>query len=121
MPFVNDAEALLGRLPADSVDAIILEFLLERGVGRRNAQSWRRIDERVRQRGFRISKQQFQHGLLAASRAGSLFIGSTNRGYFLIENRDDAVAMQGWYLERIAVEQKHLNQLNRLIAECFGQ
>ena len=120
MAFVDDARPHLAALPADSVDAIILEFLLERGIGRRNAQSWRKIDERLRQRGFRVRKQHFQHGLLAASREGTLFIGSTNRGYFLVQDRQDAAAMQRWYRERIAVEQSHLDQLNMLVAESFA-
>ncbi|MPY86731.1 MAG: hypothetical protein GEU99_02280 [Luteitalea sp.] len=120
MPFLDDAAMYFAGLPPDSVDAVILEFLLQHGIGRQNAQPWPSIKEHLRQRGYPIRKQAFQHGLLRASREGSLFIGATNQGYFLIQNREDAGAMENWYRQRIAVEQAHLDRLSELIAEAFG-
>lgn len=119
MPFLDAAAAQLNALHPDSAEARILTFLMEHGVGRINAQSWPAISAHLKELGISIRKQRFQHGLLRSSREGSLFIASTNQGYFLIQDRHDAEAMQAWYRQRIEVEQRHLDRLNDLIEEHF--
>lgn len=123
MPFLDTARVHVQRLPAGSVERRILEFLLENGVGRHNAQTWPTIDHHLRRHGHTVRQQTFQQGLLKQSREASVFIGSNDhgvgQGYFLIQDREDAEVMRRWYLRRIQVEQGHLDHLDRLIHEHF--
>lgn len=120
MPFVNDARAEVRRLPADSPRRIVLQYLLDHGIGVQNAKSWARIAEHLEEHDIDITREQFQQTILADTRAGTIFIGSTdhgpNRGYFLIQDRGDAGTIREFYRRRIAAEQQNLGNLERLIA-----
>lgn len=98
---------------------MILEFLIKNATGRHNAQPWSALEAHLTHHGVTIRQQTFQQGLLKRSREGQLFIGSNDhgvgRGYFLIQDKEDAEVMRQWYLRRIQVEQGHLNQLVALI------
>jgi hypothetical protein len=121
MPFLSAVQSHVQTLPPGSTDRLILEFLLENAVGRRNAQPWSALDTCLKRHGVSIRQQTFQQGLLKKSREGQLFIGSNDhgvgRGYFLIQDREDAEVIRQWYLRRIQVEQGHLDQLEALIQQ----
>lgn len=123
MPFLEAAKTHVQTLAAGSVERCILEYLLANAVGRHSAVTWPTIEDHLRQRGRSVRQQSFQQGLLKQSREGSVYIGSNDhgpgRGYFLIQDREDAEIMRQWYLRRIQVEQKHLDQLEKLIREEF--
>jgi hypothetical protein len=123
MPFLDAAKTHVQTLSVGSVERRILEFLLANSVGRQNAVTWPTIEKYLRNHGHSIRQQSFQQGLLKQSREGSVFIGSNDhgegRGYFLIQDREDAEVMRSWYLRRIQVEQGHLNQLEKLMHEHF--
>lgn len=121
MPFLSAAQGHVQKLQPGSTDRLILEFLLQNAVGRQNAQPWSALDTHLRQHGVSIRQQSFQQGLLKKSREGQLFIGSNDhgvgKGYFLIQDREDAEIIRQWYLRRIQVEQGHLTQLEILIQQ----
>ena len=123
MPFLEAAKTHVQTLPASSVERCILEFLLANAVGRHCAVTWPTIEAHLKRRGHSVRQQTFQQGLLKQSREGSVYIGSNDhgegRGYFLIQDREDAEVIRRWYLRRIQVEQGHLDQLERLIHEEF--
>jgi hypothetical protein len=123
MPFLDEAKLHVQKLPVGSVERCILAFLLANAVGRHNAVTWPTIEKHLQRHGHSIRQQTFQQGLLKQSREGSVFIGSNDhgegRGYFLIQDREDAEVMRVWYLRRIQVEQGHLDQLDHLIALHF--
>jgi len=119
MPFLNAAQIYIQQLPAGSADRLIMEFLLQNAVGRHNSQPWSALDAHLQRHDIQIRQQTFQQGLLKRSREGEVFIGSNDhgigRGYFLIQDREDAEVMRQWYLRRIQIEQGHLDQLQALI------
>jgi hypothetical protein len=121
MPFLNSIQTHVQTLQMGSAERLILEFLLQNAVGRHNAQPWSALDTHLRHHGVNIRQQTFQQGLLKKSREGEMFIGSNDhgvgRGYFLIQDREDAEIIRQWYLRRIQVEQGHLDQLKTLIQQ----
>lgn len=121
MPFLSAVQSHVQALPPGSADRLILEFLLANAVGRHNAQPWSALEAYLKRHGVSIRQQTFQQGLLMKSREGQLFIGSNDhgvgRGYFLIQDREDAEVIRQWYLRRIQVEQGHLDQLQALIQQ----
>jgi predicted RNA-binding protein YlxR (DUF448 family) len=121
MPFLSAAQSHVQTLQPGSADRLILEFLLQNAVGRHNAQPWSAVDTHLNNHGVSIRQQTFQQGLLKKSREGEVFIGSNDhgigRGYFIIQEREDAEIIRQWYLRRIQVEQGHLDQLEVLIQQ----
>ena len=57
-------------------------------------------------------------------RQGDIFVGSNDhgevRGYFLIQDLQDAQIMRGWYENRMAATRANMDNLDRLIDEAFG-
>ena len=121
MAFINSARLAIQQLPQGDLTRVVLEYLLQHGLGRVNARPWSQIEADLSANGIYISQQQFQQGILAASRAGDIFIGSndhgTGRGYFLIQDRDDAEFAREFYNRRIAAQQANLDHLNALILQ----
>jgi hypothetical protein len=111
MPFVNSARETVQQLPPDNHIRIVLEYMLANAVGRANAVSWGQISAGILDQGVRMTKNTFQHSVLAETRSGPIFIGSSKSGYYLIENQADAEAMRDFYENRIAAEQQNLENL----------
>jgi len=63
--------------------------------------------------GINITDTQFQQTVLAESRGADFFIGSGNRGFYLITTIGDAQKMRDFYETRIRTEQDNLNNLRR--------
>lgn len=125
MPFANAARAEVQRLQAGSPRRIVLQYLLDHGIGVQNAKSWRRIAAYLEEHDIEMSREQFQQTILADTRSGTIFIGSTDhgrtRGYFLIGDRGDAGTMREFYRRRIAAEQQNLATLERLMDDEWPQ
>jgi hypothetical protein len=119
MPFLDAAKKHVNSLTPGSTERLILEFLLKNGVGHQNAQPWSVIETYLKKNGVFIRQQTSQQGLLKQSRSGDFFIGSNDhdpgRGYFLIQEKEDAELIQRWYTRRIEVEQVHLDHLQDLM------
>lgn len=66
-----------------------------------------------------MSQQAFQQTVLKETRSNNIFIGSNDhgksRGYFLIENDQDAQIMRDWYQNRINKELTNLQHLDALM------
>lgn len=120
MPFVHAAREEVQRLREGEPTRVVLEYLLAHGVGVQNAKSWRRIAEHLEENDIEMTREQFQQTILAETRTGEIFIGSTdhgpNRGFFLIQDRGDAGTIREFYRRRIAAEEANLANLERLIA-----
>ena len=117
MPFVDAARAAVDALPNTDPTGIVLQFLLDNAVGRENAVPWPRVRQHLLDNGRALSKNAFQQGILKQTREGVVFIGSSNRGYFLIADAADAAEMRDFYLVRIAKENARLDRLRRLADE----
>jgi len=97
-------------------ETAILTYLVANAVGRANAQPWKKINAHLRsfQPSIVMKKQDFQHGLLAHSRSQNYFIGSSNKGFFIIDDIGDARASASYYISRIQAETLHLAQLRSI-------
>lgn len=119
--FVEAARAAVRQYPLNDPRRVVLEYLLDYAVGRWNAKPWPVIENALRVRGVIMEKNFFQQNILKDSRAGNVFIGSTDngieRGYFLIETYEDAMAMIDFYKKRIAAETRNLQQCEKLAKE----
>jgi hypothetical protein len=111
MPFLEAARHAAHANRTSGELRAVLEFMLRRAVGRANAVPLEEIVGHLNAEGFPITPTGFQQTVLKSTREGEIFIGSSNRGYFLIENIDDAREMQRFYVNRIAAEQAHLENL----------
>ncbi len=113
MSLLPNAQAVLANGVLGVNETEILSFLISNAVGRTNAKSWKKINAHLRNLPTPIVmvKQDFQHGLLSHSRANNYFIGSSNRGFFIIDDVQDARTSAGYYRSRIQSETMHLSQL----------
>lgn len=105
------------RQPRDAV-RLTLEYLIQRGVGHRNAIPLRTIVTHLKGNGVNITETGFQQTILSDSRSSDYFIGSGRRGYYLIDSIDDAREMRDFYDVRIRTEQQNLANLRRQAAQC---
>jgi hypothetical protein len=115
MPFVTEANRMLPTLAPGSPKRAILDYLLHNAVGRNNARSWETIEAHCTTLHVPVDKLDFQQGFLAETRDGEVFIGSCSQGYFIIQDRDDAVVAAGFYRTRIARQQEHVDHLADLV------
>lgn len=117
MPFREACESLLRELPAESANHKILEYLLKNAVGRKNLKSWTTIESDLKAEGATglPSKEDFQVDLLGMTRKGEAFIGSSPKGYFIIDSREDAYVTRDFYINRITVQAARLQLLQGLI------
>jgi hypothetical protein len=119
MPFLDSVRQRINQYAPGSAERLILEFLLQHGVGRHNAQPWGTIEAHLQGQGLQVRLQTFQQGLLKESREGDMYIGSNDhepsRGYFIIADRGDADLMAQWYQRRIATEHARLQHLTDLM------
>ncbi|TAE89488.1 MAG: hypothetical protein EAZ81_12975 [Verrucomicrobia bacterium] len=120
MPFAESARAATQNLTEESHLRIVLDYLLNHGLGRANARPWSDIENHLTSRGIQMSQTQFQQGVLAYTRSGDIFIGSNDhspRGYFLIQERGDFDTAREFYVRRIAAQQTNLDHLDSLLAQ----
>lgn len=117
MPFREACEKLLLTLGPDSPQRKILEYLLEHAMGRKNVKSWATIEADLMAQGIQNlpSKEAFQVGLLGSTRKGDAFVGSSPKGYFIIDSREDAYVTRDFYINRITTEAARLQLLQKLI------
>lgn len=117
MPFREACEKLLQTLAPDSPQRKILEYLMTNAMGRKNVKSWATIESDLTAQGVTNlpSKEAFQVGLLGATRKGEAFVGSSSRGYFIIDSREDAYVTRDFYINRITTEAARLQLLQTLI------
>lgn len=100
------------RPPTDPV-RVTLEYLLQHAVGRNNPVTLKKIVSHLQSRGLAFSETKFQQTVLAESRSGDDFIGSSSRGYFLVATDADAKTMRDFYETRIRAETHNLANLKR--------
>jgi hypothetical protein len=92
---------------------LTLEYLIQHGIGHLNPVPLHEIVQHLNDNGIHISETDFQQTVLAESRDADYFIGSGNRGCFLIDTVDDARVMRDFYNTRIQAEQQNLDNLRR--------
>lgn len=117
MPFVTEAHQLLGNLPQGTANHAILEYLINNALGAGNAKSWDAIEAHCAGIPIGVDKLDFQQGFLAETRDGGVFIGSCSKGYFIIQDRDDAIVAADFYRTRIDRQQEHLIHLESLVIQ----
>jgi hypothetical protein len=116
MPFLQSARKKLRKLAVSDPMRITLEFLMEnrRAIGCANAIPTRLVLNRLAQRGYRMTKEEFQQTILNETRGGDVFVGVCPRAIYLIENRKHAVATHEFYSPRIKSQLKLRRNLKRL-------
>jgi hypothetical protein len=117
MPFIIAARRELANLNPGTPNHSILDFLINNALGAVNAKSWDAIEAHCNQNQVVVDKQAFQQGFLAETRDGDIFIGSCSRGYFIIQDRGDAIVAADFYRVRIAREQQHVAHLGNLVIQ----
>lgn len=115
MPFANAVQTKINTLPVGSPRRAILEFLWVNARGRANVQTWEAIAGYLRKHELLIEKEAFQTGLLASTRENDVFIGSSRQGFYIIEDRDDALATMEFFKERVDAHNARLSHLNALV------
>ena len=95
-------------------DYAILEFLLNSAVGVENAKTWKQISEHLDEFGLKIPKNSFQNGLLQRSRRNPFYIGSCNKGFFIIMTQADVDATCNFYRARTQQELANWDALREL-------
>jgi hypothetical protein len=113
MSFIPAVQRVVARRAANDPVRITLEFLLQNGVGRANSVSIGRIIQHLQTFGITMTSNGFQQSVLAESRGSDFFIGSGNRGLYLIDSEADAARMRDFYQNRMRAEQNNLNNLIR--------
>jgi hypothetical protein len=100
--------------PAGADKQRLITFLLRNGVGCANAVPLRTITAKVRF-SKSYSREALQHELIVPlRREGRVFIGTSNRGVYLIESASDADATLSFYTTRIRSELRHVRNLKAL-------
>lgn len=108
MSFIAAAQAHLATLPANCDEAKILAYLLASAQGSQNAKSWTSISTNVAPR---ITKEEFQQGLLSRSRSADYFIGSCGSGYFIIASQADVDVAGNYLASRVRQIGRHHAEL----------
>ena len=117
MPFVTEAHQLLANLPQGTANHAILGYLINNAIGANNAKSWDAIEAHCSGILIGVDKLDFQQGFLAETRDGGVFIGSCSRGYFIIQDRDEAMVAADFYRTRIERQKEHLTHLRDLVIQ----
>jgi hypothetical protein len=93
-----------------------LNYLIAHCKGKKNATNIERILNSVSfQRSY--SKGEFQHSIIVPLREDeNVFIGTSNKGIYLVTDAEAAYTTIGFYTNRIRSERKHLRNLTRLAA-----
>ena len=100
--------------PVGADKRTLLDYLLQNGRGIENAVAIARIREEA---GFRrrYSREAIQQKLIVPLRdEGRVFIGTSNRGVFLLEKAEDAEETINFYSTRIRSELRHVRNVKAL-------
>jgi hypothetical protein len=114
MSFLPAVRREIATRPPNDPVRLTLEYLLIHGLGYHNSVPQGDIVAHLHTRGVNLSVTGFQQTVLAESRSAAFYIGSGNRGCFLIDTRADAMVMRDFYSARIQREQQNLNNLLNL-------
>ena len=114
--FVDDQGKLKGhKYQNEMVETI--KFLLKNAIGQKNGVSTNKIILHLRSKGYKISRETWQIEVLGTLRDNGVYIGSLrgNIGMFLIASKNDAVSTRNAIYERLVVEQKRMDKLEKLM------
>lgn len=96
-----------------------LDYLLRNNhIGHRNAVSTDIIVQHLNDSNFHINREQWEQEVLGPLRDRRIFIGSSRRGIFIIDDRSDAVEVYRLYATRILAESERLGILSDLIRQA---
>ena len=116
--FISDQQELANNRYRE-VMVETVKFLLDRAVGIDNAVATNEIISHLRNKGFDISREEWQIHVLGPLREHGIFIGSKRGiGMFIINSKEDAKAAHDSILDRILVECQRLKILRELIREA---
>ena len=92
-------------------------------MGRKNAKTWDQISAHLKSLGFDMRKEDFQQGLLKATREADSYIGSSDRGdyagFFVIADRQDAEVVSDFIIRRVTTQQNRLQRLRDIVNDKF--
>ncbi len=74
-----------------------------------------RIVDHLTSRHYVINREQWEQEVLGPLRDSGIFIGSSNRGIFIVRNREHAIETYRFYAKRIIAESQRLGILANLI------
>ena len=112
MSFLEAANSIISSKPTTDHLRITLEVMIRGGhVGSANPITQKDLITALSAAGVSLTPNKWQTTVLKSSRVGSCFIGSGNRGYFIIDTIGDAEVMRDFYTSRIKSERGHLKNL----------
>jgi hypothetical protein len=116
LKFKEAAEAYMQTSECSDIERVTLTILLEYGhLGRDHAIPLPRLAQLVWVRlGSPVKPNTLQNKVIGPSRKAEHFLGTNHRGVFIMVDRDDALAMDGFYSTRIAQEMYHRAHLRTL-------
>lgn len=114
MQFIAAARDQISKLPIKDPTRLTLEFLIKKAIGSSNAVGTTKVIEHLKQKGLSMGVSQFQTSILWKSRRGRVFIGSNNKGIFLIKTMADAKSASAFYRQKIKGEKASLDRLRAL-------
>ena len=95
-----------------------VEYLLQNAIGIRKAISTDRIVAYLRDRGYRIYREEWEINVLGTLRDNGILIGSkVGKGMFMIETIDDARQVKASMEHRISVETRRLQTLIQVASQ----
>src|SRR5205085_2669564 len=117
MPFLEAAQLAVKEMPPTAF-SVLLNYLLENGVGSENAKTWGELKKVLSRYNLSMTKRGFQTEVISTRKPTSqIFIGSGQSGYFIIKDAADAEVMATFYRGRIASESGHLKHLIDLMTQ----
>lgn len=117
MPFLQEAQSLVAHGNISKEMRVTLEYLIKNGVGRSSPVPLEELLTELDNHGFAMSGPRFQTSVLAQTREGDVFIGSGQRGYYLIDSEADAHAALEFYESRIQSELTRIKRLKALAVQ----
>lgn len=114
MPFFDDVQGTISRFPITDPYRITLEYLLNSGVGKKNAIPIDRVVAHLKDKGHPMTREVFQQTVLSESRRNSICIASSRTGIYLIKTLSDALAFQKFYGQRFQKTQAVFNRFLQL-------
>jgi hypothetical protein len=96
---------------------IFLQFLLRNCCGLSKAKSIDEVLEKIKLKlSHRYTRETLQHQIMVPLREDNdVFVGTSNRGIYLVAGSEDALRTAAFYKVRIRSERKHLKFLTRIV------
>ena len=116
---INSINSWLNNNPNNNNDEILsykiafLKYMINNAFGANNAKSLSEVKDAI---GYKGPTNNFQQQIvLPFKRESTFFIGSSNKGIFIVSSKEDAEIVVDFYQKRIDSETNQLNNLKNVM------